>query len=80
MPDKVHVARSKGTRGLSILRAISMTKDRIENRDPNNIEDDCIDDADRASTPYGRFIRHNHMHAGTIPMVFDGVRSLCLLC
>jgi hypothetical protein len=48
-----------------------MTEDQIEDRDPNKIEDDSIDDADRASTPYGRFIRHNYMHAGTIPMVFD---------
>ena len=48
---------------------MAMTKDRIEDRD--SIEDDCIDDADRTSTPYGRFIRHNYMHAGTVPMVLD---------
>jgi len=36
----VHVARSKDTRLLSILRAISMTKDRIDDRDAVEIADD----------------------------------------
>jgi hypothetical protein len=34
-------------------------------------EEAYIDDADRALTPYGRFVRHGYMHAGTVPMVFD---------
>jgi hypothetical protein len=42
-----------------------VTKDRIE------VEDICIDDADRALNPIGRFFRHNAMHAGTTPMVRD---------
>jgi hypothetical protein len=50
---------------------MSMTKDRIENRDPVGVEDGCIDDVDRTLNPVGRFYRHNHMHAGTIPMVLD---------
>ena len=56
----VHVARSKDTRLLSILRAISMTKDRIDDRDPVEIADDFIDDVDRTLNPLGRFYRHNH--------------------
>ena len=48
-----------------------MTKDRIEDRDPIMIEDDCIDDVDRALNPLGRFYRHNAMHAGTTRMVLD---------
>jgi hypothetical protein len=51
----VHVARSKDTRLLSILRAISMTKDRIDDRDPVEIADDFIDDVDRTLNPLGRF-------------------------
>ena len=58
----VHVARSKDTRLLSISRAISMTKDRIDDRDPVEIADDFIDDVDRTLNPHGRFYRHNHMH------------------
>jgi hypothetical protein len=50
-----------------------MTKDRIEDRDPIETKDDCIDDVDRKLNPFGRFQRHNHMHAGTIPMVFDSL-------
>jgi hypothetical protein len=42
-----------------------MTKDQIE------IEEDCIDDVDRALNPLGRFYRHNAMHAGTIQMAVD---------
>ena len=38
---------------------------------PVEIEDDCIDDVDRASNPIGRFFRHNAMHAGTTRMVLD---------
>lgn len=28
-------------------------------------------DVDRTLNPLGRFYRHNHMHADTIPMVLD---------
>jgi hypothetical protein len=45
-----------------------MTKDRIEDPDRIEIEDDCIDDVDRALNPIGRFFRHNAMHAGTTRM------------
>jgi len=38
---------------------------------PVEIEDDYIDDVDRASNPIGRFFRHNAMHAGTTRMVLD---------
>ena len=38
---------------------------------PVAIEDDCIDDVDRALNPIGRFFRHNAMHAGTTRMVLD---------
>jgi hypothetical protein len=31
-----------------------MTKDRIEDRDPIEIKDDCIDDVDRTLNPLGR--------------------------
>jgi hypothetical protein len=48
-----------------------MIKARIENRDPIEFEDGCIDDVDRSLSPIGRFNRHSHMHAGVIPMVFD---------
>jgi len=58
----VHVAESKDTRLLSILRAISMTKDRIDDRDAVEIADDFIDDVDRTLNPHNRFYRHNHMH------------------
>ena len=37
-------------------------------------------DVDRTLNPLGRFYRHNHMHADTIPMVLDEFGSLCLLC
>jgi hypothetical protein len=47
-----------------------MTKDRIEDRDRIEIED-CIDEADRALNPIGRFFRHNAMHAGTTRMLLD---------
>jgi hypothetical protein len=47
-----------------------MTKERLEDRDHTPI-DECIDDVDRALNPIGRFFRHNAMHAGTTPMVFD---------
>ena len=40
----VHVAGSKDIRLLSILRAISMTKDRIDDRDPVEIADDLCGD------------------------------------
>jgi hypothetical protein len=48
-----------------------MAKGRIEDRAPLEIEDGCIDDADRSLSPIGRFYRHSQMHAGVIPMVFD---------
>ena len=56
-----------------------MTKDRIEDRNPIEIEDDCIDDVDRALNPIGRFHRHNAMHAGTTRMVLDGY-GRCARC
>ena len=34
-------------------------------------EDICVDDVDRQLNPYGRFLRHNAMHAGTTRMVLD---------
>ena len=43
-----------------------MNKVLIEDRDRIEIEDDCIDDVDRALNPIGRFYRYNAMHAGTI--------------
>jgi hypothetical protein len=49
----------------------TMTKHRIEDHDRTEIEDDCIDDVDRALNPIGRFYRHNAMHAGTTRMVLD---------
>ncbi len=48
-----------------------MTKDQIKDSDPIIIEDDCIDDVDRALNPLGRLYRHNAMHAGTARMVLD---------
>ena len=48
-----------------------MIKDRIKDRDLIKIEDDCIDDIDRALNPLGRFYRHNAMHAGITRMVLD---------
>lgn len=48
-----------------------MTKDRIEDRKPIMIEDDCVDDVDRALNPMGRFYRHAAMHGGTTRMVLD---------
>ncbi len=48
-----------------------MTIDQINDSDPIIIEDDCIDDVDRALTPLGWFYKHNAMHAGTTPMVLD---------
>jgi hypothetical protein len=48
-----------------------MSRDRIEGQDRIEIEDDCIDDQDRALNPIGRFYRHNAMHAGTTRMVLD---------
>jgi hypothetical protein len=48
-----------------------MTKDRIEDQDRIAVEDVCIDDADRALSPIGRFFRHNAMHERTTRMVLD---------
>jgi len=53
-----------------------MTKDRIDERDPVEIADDFIDDVDRTLNPLGRFYRHNHMHADTIPTVLDELAVL----
>ena len=58
---------------------MSVTQDRIDDRDPAQIADGCIDDVDRTLNPLGRFHRHNHMHAGTIPMVFDAF-GRCAYC
>jgi hypothetical protein len=46
-------------------------KDRIEDRDRIAVEDVCIDDADRALSPIGRFFRHNATHERTTRMVLD---------
>ena len=48
-----------------------MTKDQIEDHEPIEIADDCIDDLDRALNPIGRFYRHNAVHVGTTRMVLD---------
>ena len=48
-----------------------MTRDRIRDHEPVEIEGDCIDDVDRTLNPIGRFFRHNAMHAGTNRMVLD---------
>ena len=50
---------------------IRLTTVRIDDRDQIKIEDDCVDDVDRALNPIGRFYRHNGMHAGTTRMVLD---------
>ena len=44
---------------------------RAADNDRIEMEDDCIDDVDRALNPTGRFFRHNAMHAGTTRMVLD---------
>ena len=48
-----------------------MTKDQIEDLGSNEIDDDSIDDVDRKLNELGRFYRHNQMHSGAIPIVFD---------
>ena len=48
-----------------------MAKDRIVDPTPIEDEDGFIDDVDRSLNPYGRFLRHNQMHAGVAPMVLD---------
>ena len=48
-----------------------MAKDQIESIHPIESEDGYIDDVDRSLSPYGRFLRHNHMHGGVVPMVLD---------
>jgi len=48
-----------------------MAQNRIEDCDPVQIEDDSIDDVDRALNPLGRLYRHNGMHAGAARMVLD---------
>jgi hypothetical protein len=48
-----------------------VTKDRIEDQDPIEVDDICIDDVDRTLNPMGRCFRHNAMHAGTARMVLD---------
>ena len=68
----VHVARSKDTRPLSLLSAISMTKDRIDDRDPVEIADDFIDDVDRTLNPLGQPHARGHDPDGA-----RRVRSLC---
>jgi hypothetical protein len=56
-----------------------MTKHRSEDHDRVGTEDNCIDDADRALNPIGRFYRHNAMHAGTTRMVLDEI-GRCARC
>jgi hypothetical protein len=52
---------------------------RIEDRSRIEIEDDCIDDVDRALNSIGRLYRHNAMHVGTTRMVFDEF-GRCAMC
>jgi hypothetical protein len=54
-----------------ILRQLREAPPETRINMPVEIEDDCIDDVDRASNPIGRFFRHNAMHAGTTRMVLD---------
>jgi hypothetical protein len=56
-----------------------MTKDQTDEGAPVVVANDFIDDVDRTLNPLGRFHRHNHMHAGTTPMVFDGF-GRCAYC
>ena len=56
-----------------------MTNNLIEDSNPIVFWDDCIDDADRALNPTGRFYRHNAMHAGTTQMVLDEF-GRCVYC
>jgi hypothetical protein len=53
------------------LEGVTMDKDRKEDSSPTEIEDGYIDDADRSLDPYGRFLRHNYMHEGLVPIVLD---------
>lgn len=48
-----------------------MVRGRTKGRSSADIEDGYIDDVDRSLDPYARFLRHNHMHAGVVPMVLD---------
>ena len=49
-----------------------MAKDhRIADPTLTEVQIDFVDDADRSLNPYGRFLRHNYMHAGVIPMILD---------
>jgi hypothetical protein len=48
-----------------------MTRRRIEHHGRVEVEDVCIDDVDRALNPFGRFFKHNTMHAGATRMVLD---------
>ena len=50
---------------------MSVPKDSIDGCDPADIADGCIDDVDRKLNGLGRFYRHNQMHSGAIPIVFD---------
>jgi hypothetical protein len=54
-----------------ILRQLREAPPETRINMPVEIEDDYIDDVDRASNPIGRFFRHNAMHAGTTRMVLD---------
>jgi hypothetical protein len=56
-----------------------MTRDRIRDHEPIQIEDDWIDDVDRTLNPIGRFFRHNAMHAGMTRMVLDEF-GRCVRC
>jgi hypothetical protein len=56
------VPRRCDTRNAIHIKDVTMAKDRIEDSAPIEIEDGCIDDVDRSLNPYGRFLRHNHMH------------------
>ena len=56
-----------------------MSNQQRTNESLEKKEDDSIDNADRSLNPYGRFLRHNHMHEGAVPMVLDGL-GRCAYC
>jgi hypothetical protein len=58
---------------------MTMAKDRIIDTTLAENEYDFIDDVDRTLNSLGRYHRHNHMHANTIPTVFDAF-GRCAYC
>jgi hypothetical protein len=53
------------------VEGVTMAKDRIVAPALAENGYDFIDDVDRTLNPLGRYHRHNYMHSGAIPMVFD---------